>query len=157
MYVLCSTGTVNSCRQPGKVGSLEFHTWILRKSQSWRSPHLELSLHIPSNLDVWNTTCLLGKPIFRGYVRFIKGFLWRLKRQIKFVDPCHVDSSAPARNCIHALHDEQHGFVDPKRSTAGLCRSRCNLPGCWGFNHKATRKLEVWHVTWKLGLYQVPW
>ena len=47
-----------------------------------------------------------------------------------------MDSSAPARNCIHALHDEQHGFVDPKRSTAGLCRSGCNLPGCWGFNIK---------------------
>ena len=52
-----------------------------KKSQSWRSPHLELSLHIPSNLDAWNTTCLLGKPILRGYVRFIEVFFegWRDK------------------------------------------------------------------------------
>ena len=36
-------------------------------------PSLKLTASLPLKMDGWNTTFLLGRPIFRGYVSFREG------------------------------------------------------------------------------------
>ena len=40
---------------------------------SWQIPSLKLTASLPLKMDGWNTTFLLGWPIFRCYVSFREG------------------------------------------------------------------------------------
>ncbi len=106
--------------------------WRERKTPTvwlgvWELPSLKLTW--PLKMDGWNTSFLLGWPIFRGYVSFrgCRGFCL-------FIDPL------PGRMCKVMM---------PWHSAWVLMRVRCNFecPGVeWlnGFKWQGTKNMSRW-------------
>ena len=79
-----------------KVG---FSSWS-PTSTSWDAHSLKLTASLPLKMDGWNTTFLLGRPIFRCYVSFREGKGNKLSRNVRYEvghqsDTMNVDCQSP--------------------------------------------------------------